>query len=71
MNIRARKFIGTFGMLGWLGLYCLAAMAIGGIYVVGRGPAIELPFYALAGLGWIPGAMFIIRWMSRPDISSR
>jgi Protein of unknown function (DUF2842) len=44
-------------------------MAIGGIYVVGRGPVFELPFYMLAGLGWIPGAMAIIRWMSRPEAS--
>lgn len=69
MNIRARKFVGTFAVLGWLGFYCLVAMALGGIYVVGRGPVIELPFYLLAGLGWIPGAMIIIRWMSRPDIN--
>jgi Protein of unknown function (DUF2842) len=69
MTIRTRKFLGTIGTLAWLGTYCLIAMAIGGIYVVGRGPVFELPYYVLAGLGWIPGAMIIIRWMSKPDAS--
>jgi hypothetical protein len=35
--------------------------------VVGRGMVFELPFYILAGLGWLPVVMLIIRWMSKPD----
>jgi Protein of unknown function (DUF2842) len=67
MNIRQRKFIGTVATIAFLGVYALIAMAIGGQYVVGYGPAIELPAFILLGVGWIPVAMFLIRWMSRPD----
>jgi hypothetical protein len=67
MSIRMRKFIGLFAILAFLGIYCLTAMAVGGIYVVGSGAWIELLFYVVAGAAWIPGAMAIIKWMSRPD----
>lgn len=67
MTIRTRKFIGTFAMLFWLVFYALVVMAVGGQYVVGHGLLIELPFYILAGLAWLPVAMIIIRWMSKPD----
>lgn len=67
MNIRTRKAIGIIATLLWLTVYALVAMAIGGQYVVGGGLAAELLFYVLAGVAWIPVAMLIIRWMSRPD----
>ncbi|MFT3671852.1 DUF2842 domain-containing protein [Aestuariivirga sp.] len=67
MTIRTRKFIGTFAMFFWLVFYALVVMAVGGQYVVGHGILIELPFYILAGLAWLPVAMIIIRWMSKPD----
>lgn len=67
MTIRTRKFIGTFAMLFWLVFYALVVMAVGGQYVVGHGLLIELPFYILAGLAWLPVAMIVIRWMSKPD----
>jgi hypothetical protein len=54
-----------------MAVYCLIAMAIGGQYIVGRGLLIELPFYILAGTGWIPVVMLIVRWMSRPEPSAR
>jgi membrane protein DedA with SNARE-associated domain len=68
MNIRTRKAIGTVGTVLWLTIYALIAMAIGGQYVVGHGLALELLFYVLAGLAWIPVVMLLIRWMSRPDL---
>lgn len=67
MTIRVRKFIGTFAMLFWLVFYALVAMAIGGQYIVGKGMLAELAYYVLAGIAWLPVAMLIIRWMSRPD----
>ena len=50
-----------------MAVYALVLMAVGGLLVVGRGTAFELPFYILAGLGWLPVVMAIIRWMSKPD----
>jgi hypothetical protein len=67
MNIRTRKAIGIITTVLWLTVYALIAMAIGGQYAVGGGLAVELLFFVLAGVAWIPVAMFIIRWMSRPD----
>lgn len=67
MKLRTRKAIGTALTVLWLILYSLIAMAVGGILVIGRGIALELPFYIVAGLGWVPVEMWIIKWMSRPD----
>jgi hypothetical protein len=67
MNMRTRKAFGTIATVLWLACYALVAMAVGGQHVVGKGMAHELPFFVLAGVGWIPVSMIIIRWMSRPD----
>lgn len=67
MNQRTRKFIGTFATFGFLVAYSLAAMAIGGQLVVGRGVWFELPFHIVAGCLWLPVVMALIRWMARPE----
>ena len=67
MNLRSRKLIGTIATVTFLIVYALIAMAIGGMLIVGRGVPLELPFYLITGLGWLPVAMWIIRWMSKPD----
>jgi hypothetical protein len=67
MTIRTRKAIGTIATVAFLIAYALVMMAVGGMLVVGRGMVFELPFYILAGLGWLPVVMLIIRWMSKPD----
>jgi Protein of unknown function (DUF2842) len=70
MKLRTRKLIGTIATVAYLIVYALVLMAVGGRYVVGLGMIYELPFYVLAGFGWLPGAMVIITWMSRPDVVS-
>lgn len=67
MKIRVRKALGTFLTVLWIVVYSLVMMAVGGILVIGRGMALELPFYIIAGLGWVPVEMWIIKFMSRPD----
>jgi hypothetical protein len=67
MKIRQRKLVGILATIAFLAVYALIAMAVGGQYVVGRGWAIELAAFILLGVGWIPVAMVLIRWMSRPD----
>ena len=66
MMQRSRKFLGTLATIGFLIVYCLVAMAIGGQLIIGRGLMFELPFYAIAGALWLPPVMAIICWMSRP-----
>ncbi len=67
MKMRTRKAIGTVATVVFITVYCLVVMALGGIFVVGRGFLAELPFYLIAGLAWLPFVMAIIKWMSRPD----
>jgi hypothetical protein len=67
MTIRQRKLVGTIAIIVFLTAYCLAAMAVGGVLVVGRSALVEIGYFVIAGLAWLPPAMAIIRWMSRPD----
>ena len=67
MKLRTRKAIGTFLTVLWITIYCLIVGTVGAIMVVGRGMTLELPFYVIAGFGWVPVEMWIIKWMSRPD----
>lgn len=71
MNRRTRKFIGTILTVIYLLIYALIAMAIGGHFVVGGGMIKELATFVVLGLAWLPGAMLIIRWMSKPDADAR
>ena len=67
MKLRTRKLLGTIYTIVFMIIYALILMAIGGIFIIGRGLMFELPFYILAGFGWLPVAMVVIRWMSKPD----
>ena len=67
MTQRTRKAIGTFATVLFLIVYCLVAMAIGGDFAVDRGPAVQLLYYAVAGVMWVPVVMALVRWMAKPD----
>ena len=67
MKQRTRKAIGTFSVVAFIILYALVMMAVGGELAVGRGIAVGLPFYIVAGRRWLAVVMAIIRWMVRPD----
>lgn len=66
MTLRQRKFIGMVAIVTFLIVYCLIAMAIGGIFAVGLPRVLEIGFFVIAGIAWLPIVMMIIRWMSRP-----
>jgi hypothetical protein len=66
MTVRQRKFIGMVAIVAFLILYCLIAMAIGGMVAVGLPRLLEIGFFVIAGIAWLPIVMMIIRWMSRP-----
>ena len=67
MKQRTRKAIGTFSVVAFIIVYALVMMAVGGELAVGRGLAVEILFYVVAGALWLPVVMAIIRWMVRPD----
>ena len=64
---RQRKLIGTVATIGFMIAYSLLMMMLGGLFAVGRGVAVELIFYIIAGVLWLPVVMLLIRWMSKPD----
>jgi hypothetical protein len=67
LPLRTRKFIGILLTLAYITLYALVVMAVGGVFILGKGVVAELLFYVIAGFGWLPVEMAIIRWMSKPD----
>lgn len=66
MTLRQRKFIGMIAIVAFLIVYCLIAMSIGGMVAVGLPMILEISFFIVAGIAWLPVVMMIIRWMSRP-----
>lgn len=66
MTLRQRKFIGMVAIVAFLIVYCLIAMAVGGMVAVGLPMPLEIGFFVIAGIAWLPVVMMIIRWMSRP-----
>jgi hypothetical protein len=66
MTLRQRKFLGMLAIVGFLIVYCLVAMAIGGIVFVGSGVVVETGYFFIAGIAWLPIVMMLIRWMSKP-----
>jgi Protein of unknown function (DUF2842) len=65
MSPRSRKLIGTFAVVVFLIAYSLVAMVVGGELLVGQSRWLELAGFIALGLLWLPGAMAIIRWMSK------
>jgi hypothetical protein len=67
MTQRSRKLVGVFlitgSIMAWLSIFTSVYLALPPDL-----PAwLLLPYFTLAGLGWVFPAMGIIRWMARPD----
>lgn len=58
----ARRAIGGFGIVAWLALYIGAAGAIGERLATAP-QALQLAFYAVAGLAWVIPLYPLFRWM--------
>lgn len=67
MTIRTRKLLGTIALLVYLTIYAFAAMLVAIILQVNASKLVELAYYVIAGLAWVPPAGWIITWMQRPD----
>ena len=46
-----------------LTLYIIAAMVLSQ-YITGFSGVVDLVYYIIAGLAWIPGAAIVIRWLA-------
>jgi Protein of unknown function (DUF2842) len=64
---RLRKLVGAILLIALVVTWALLAMALAQSAVVKANGLIEVIYYVVAGLGWVPPAMPLIRWMSRPD----
>lgn len=67
MPLRLRKFIGTIVLMIWILVWVLLAMGLAQLVLPGAGGWGAALYYLIAGLGWLPVAMLIVTWMSRPD----
>lgn len=69
MTLRTRKLVGAIALVVFLAVYALAAMMVAVVLQVSASKVVELIYYPLAGLLWLPPAMWLVRWMQRPDAS--
>lgn len=65
MGMRARKLVGTILLLVLVAGYSLAVVVMAGALLPEANKAIELAFYAVAGLAWVLPAAVVVRWMQR------
>jgi len=67
MTQRNRKLIGVFLILGsiavWLSVFTSVYLAL----PEGLPIWILMPYFVVAGMGWVFPAMAVIRWMARPE----
>lgn len=67
MSLRMRKLIGAVALLVFLAVYALGAMLVAIALQVSASKTAELVYYAVAGLLWVLPAMWLVKWMQRPD----
>lgn len=64
MRPTSRKLLGAAGLLAFLLVYLLAAASIGSALTAA--PVwLQLPYFALAGGGWIAPLRPLFRWMNK------
>ena len=62
---RAKKLLGTLGILLWIVLYALFAMRVALAILPGAGPVATFLYYAIAGTAWIIPVGLTLPWMHR------
>lgn len=68
MTQRQRKAVGTVLTIVTLIVWAMIGMGIYETWLVGAHALVHLAFFVAFGLAWIFPAMFVIRWMARPDL---
>ena len=67
MTQRNRKLIGVFLLLGSIALWLVIFTAVYLLFPADLPGWILMPYFIVAGMGWLYPAIAIIRWMSKPD----
>jgi hypothetical protein len=69
MNQTARKITGSFLILILMALYAILATTFAAANLAQSSGWIHLIYFFLTGILWILPAMFIIKWMLKPNQS--
>lgn len=64
---KSRKALGVFLCAAFLVGYSLGAMAVGGVFLVGKPFVFEVSGFFILGVAWLPVVMGVIRWMAKGD----
>jgi hypothetical protein len=64
MPIRLRKLIGAVALILLVLSWALVAMALAQLPAIKANGVVEAIYYVVAGLGWVPVAMPLVKWMS-------
>ena len=67
LSMRTRKLIGTVLLLAFIIFYTFVTMMIGLWVLKGAAGWQEALFFAITGCLWAFPAMFILKWMMKPD----
>ena len=67
MRPRIRKLIGTVALIALVIVWSLLAMALAQIVLVRANGVLDFAYYVVAGLGWVPLAMWLVSWTSRGE----
>ncbi len=65
MTLKTRKLVGTVALLLLVIVYAFLAMVAAIVLQVNATKTVEVLYYLVAGLLWVPPAAWIISWMHR------
>jgi predicted membrane channel-forming protein YqfA (hemolysin III family) len=72
MNARVRKLIGGAGMIGFVLVYALVAMALADSRPMSQAPEmVRTLIFVVLGLAWVLPLMPLIVWMERGSVFKR
>ena len=67
MKLRLRSLIGTILLVLLVVTYALIATIVAVAQLSESGPLVHLAYFFLSGFVWVLPAMFIVKWMVRPQ----
>ena len=65
MTSPTRRFVGSLLLVVWVLIWVFFATAIGDVVVATKSGWVQFAYFVVAGLGWVPPAGLIVRWMYR------
>jgi hypothetical protein len=72
MTSPSRRFVGSLILVGWVLIWVFFATAVGDLVVATKSGWVQFAYFVIAGLGWVPPAALVVRWMyRRVDASGR